>query len=189
MATLTGIPRAALRDLVGGIAQIDEVIWDGESVPTLGVGGSWATLNITAYRGKGTDETREDFDAPKDQVSTTINGVRLFTLTIRVDSYSFDTPAYETLETIRRRLRGGSARTLMQQEGLALVDIQPITDLNVIADNRPVFASVMDVRFSIAVSEADPGFTGDYVAETTIAGSLTDGQHTYPANADVPKGT
>lgn len=174
---LIGIPRAALLDLVGGLAQIDAVIWDGEAVPTLGAEGSYATLNVSAYRGKGTDETVRGYDGTNDQISTTAYGVRLFTLAIRVDSYSFDSPAYETLERVRRRLRGGSARTLMQQEGLALIDIQPIVDLDLVADNRPIFSSSMDVRFSFAVSETDPTAGGDYISGTgttpAVPGTVT----------------
>lgn len=173
---LVAIPRAALMDLVSGIGALT-TIWDGEPQPTLGAGGSWATLNISAYGGKGTDETRTDYDETSDQVATSTNGLRRFTLSIRVDSYAFDTPAYETLETIRRRLRGGAARQLMQAEGFALIDTHPITDLSKVVDNRPVFSSVMDVRFSFAVSESEPSFTGDYIASTgttpAVPGTLT----------------
>lgn len=186
---LTAIPRAALKDLIQGLAQIDAVLWDGESEPTLGAEGSWATLNIMAYRGKGTDETRQDFDEANDQISTSANGIRLFTLSIRVDSYSFDSPAYETLEQIRRRIRGGAARLLMQQEGLALVDIQPISDLDKVADNRLMYSSSMDIRFSFAVSEADPSAGGDYIKQAGITGTVSDGVNNTTINADVPKGT
>lgn len=164
---LTDIPRAALLDLISGLAQIDAVIWIGEPEPTLGADGSYATLSIKGYVSKGVDETRQEYDQPNDQILESTNGIRLFTLTVDVISFSFDTPAYATLENIRRRIRGYAAKTLMQQEGLAFVKFPgPIVELDYITDNREAFRSALDMRFAFAVSEVDSTATGDYIAST-----------------------
>jgi hypothetical protein len=159
----TVIPRADLLQLIQGIGQI-AVIWNGEAVPYHGADDAWATLDIMSYRGKGIDQQRQAYDAVRDELSTNQCGIRLFTLTIRVDSYSFDLPAYELLEKVRRRLRGGASMALLRDMGVALVNFHPIVDLNVIADNRPVYASTMDVAMSFTVNETDGQAGGDYIA-------------------------
>lgn len=164
---LTDIPRAAIRDLISGLGQMSEVIWEGEPVPTLGAEGSYATLSIFAYRGKGVDEVRREYDPSHDQVEETTNGIRLFTLTVDVISYSFDTPAYVSLENIRRRIKGHAARTLLEQEGLAFVKFPDgIKELDCVTDTREAFRSALDMQFSFAVSETDSTATGDYIVST-----------------------
>ena len=159
----TVIPRADLKTLISGIGQI-AAIWNGEAVPYHGEGDSWATMDVMAYRGRGIDQQRQAYDNVRDELSTNSCGIRLFTLTIRIDSYDFELPAYELLEKIRRRLRGGAAMALLQDMGVALVKFFPIIELNVEADNRPVFASTMDVAMSFAVNETDGEAGGDYIA-------------------------
>jgi hypothetical protein len=159
----TAIPRGAIQDLISGIGQI-KVQWNGDVVSFHGEGDSWATLDVMAYRGKGIDQQRQTYDTNRDELSTNSCGNRLFTLTIRVDSYSFDLPAYELLEKIRRRLRGGASMALLRDMGVSLVSFHPIVDLNVIADNRPVFASTMDVALLFTVNETDGQAGGDYIA-------------------------
>jgi hypothetical protein len=166
----TTIPRGAIRDLIAGIGQI-RTQWNGDVVAYHGEGDSWATLDVMAYRGKGIDEQRQVYDSARDELNTNSCGNRLFTLTIRVDSYDFSLPAYELLEKIRRRFRQGAAQALLQDMGVALVKFFPIVDLNVEADNRPVYASTMDVALAFTVNELDGQAGGDYIA--SVGGTPT----------------
>jgi hypothetical protein len=159
----TVIPRGAIRELISGIGQI-RASWSGDVVAYHGEGDSWATLDIMAYQGRGIDQQRQMYDNVRDELSTNSCGNRIFTLVIRVDSYDMELPAYELLEKIRRRLRQGAAMALLRDMGVSLVKFHPIVDLNVIADNRPVFASTMDVVMLFTVNETDGQAGGDYIA-------------------------
>jgi hypothetical protein len=175
---LVAIPRGAIRDLIAGLSDFS-TYWQGDAVM---YEETYISLDIMAYTALGTDEQRQSYDASTDELGSLSCGLRLFTLSIRVDSYSMDLPGYEVCERIRRRLRAGAAREVMEDTGLALVRIHPITNLSVVADNRPVFCSVMDVVMSFAVNEQDstPATGGDYIADAPTTGTLTDTVKNYP---------
>ena len=174
---LVAIPRAALRDLIGGLSGY-ACYWEGDAVLN---DTTYMSLDIMAYRGWGTDEIRQSYDATTDQLRTLLCGIRQFTLVIRADSFVMDEPGYEILERIRTRLRSGAANELMDEEGLALVKMHPIVSPSYQADNRPVYRSLMDVEMQFAVNDLDvtPEGRGDYIADAPTTGTVTDGVHTY----------
>src|SRR5271166_2561031 len=113
---LTAIPRGAILDLIGGISGY-KCYWDGDGMDN---DTTYVRLSIVGYRSTGIDETRTEYDPAEDQIVTILCGNRLFTLSIRVDSYEMSTPGYEILESIRRRLRGGAARYVLEMAGVSL---------------------------------------------------------------------
>ena len=173
-ADLVAIPRAAIRDLIGGLAGY-ACYWDGDAINN---DSTYISLSISAYRGWGTDEIRISYDSKTDQMRTLLCGVRQFTLSIRVDSFVMGEPGYETCERIRRRFRGGAARELLEAEGLALVRFFPVVDPpGAESDNRPIYSSILDVALQFAVNDLDvtPLTGGDYIAHAPTTGTAVDG--------------
>jgi len=154
-----------------------KVFWDGDG---LDFDDTQIQLNILAYRTVGVDETREEYDPVRDELATTLCGLRAFTLSIRADSYDMGEPAYEILERIRRRLRGGAARVVLEETGLALTTLtNPIVDLDVVADNRPIYSSTWDVGMAFAVNEVDVQALGGgkVAAGVEATGTVTGSQN------------
>lgn len=181
---LTTIPRAAIADLIAGISGY-KCYWDGDA---LDYDTTYVSLNVVGYHSIGIDEVREDYDAATDQILTTMCGNRAFSLSIRADSYEMEEPAYEILERIRRRLQGGAAAELLLQEGVSITTTtNPIHDLTVVADNRPVYASTWDVGMAFAVNEVDtqPMGGGKPAKGVTVHGTLSGGQAPVTLDADV----
>ncbi len=173
---LIAIPRAAIQDLIGGLSGF-ACYWDGDAQ---NYDTTYIRLNVMAYRTIGVDEVREEYDSANDQIKTVLCGLRAFTLNIRVDSYSMNEPGYEILERIRRRLRGGAAKQILREEGLALTKMtNPITDLDELGDNRPIYAAMWDVGMTFAVNEVDtqPQGGGGYIKDAPATGTLTGTQH------------
>lgn len=168
---MTALPRAVLTDLIGGLSGFS-CFWDGDPEQ---FNDTYIKLNVMAYRSVGQDEIRRTYDPQKDEVQTVTCGLRYFTLSIKVISYNLDLPGTDVLENIRRRLRSGAAREIMESEGLAYTKCHPIVDLGAVADNRSVFASTMDVGFGFAVNEVDitPLGGGKYIVDAPTTGTVT----------------
>lgn len=172
---LTAIPRAPLLDLIAGLSGV-RTYWDGDG---LDYDETYCRLSVVGYRSFAPDEIREEYDEVNDQILTTVCGTRLFTLSIRVDSYSDTEPGFEILERVRRRLRGGAARQVLEQEGIAITVLtNPVIDLDAVADNRSVWAATWDVGMAIAVNETDvqPLGGGKTATGATVTGTVTGGQ-------------
>lgn len=172
------IPRGALLDLVKGITNKTVTIWSGEPEPYLAVkngkGGRWFELEISSYGAKGVDEYRQDLNVAADALASTLNGVRRFTLSIKAKSFDAGTMPYDMLETVRLRLRSKSAKTILQAEGLALIDFPgQIVRLGWITDTREGYAAVMDVRFANASTDDAGDDGGDYVVTAPVTGTAT----------------
>ncbi len=151
------IPRAEVLNLVEGLMR-RPARWVGEPEEQWGLWhakpGAYAELTISAYRTYGQDEYRQTYDEVKDQLSSTMTGLRGFTVSVKVRSFELGQAPFDLLERLRLGLRTKSARYALETAGIALVDIQPIIPLpNETVDNREAFVAVMDVRLAFAVNQ------------------------------------
>ena len=158
-APLIRFPRAEIQELIVEITDAP-VIWSEEPEPFLGVQNGkaayWIELSIIATATKGVDEDRLEYDPINEVNDTTQISYRIYTMTVRVKSFSKDTPAFDVIDQVRRGLRSVTAKQQYTEIGIAFVDWGKTVDLKPAADNRLTSESTLDVRIAWQVS-ADPG--------------------------------
>lgn len=132
-----------------------------------------ALYKIITRRGVGVDEVRYTDNgaaAPDPSCVPTACGIRTFTLSLQVLSYTQD-PNREAacyLEEVRTCVRLPQVLECLQQAGLALIEVLPTTPLDYEADDRVYSRANMDMRFSVAATK-----TGDAIQniETVVISS------------------
>lgn len=173
------IPRAEILELVKGVTK-KAARWDGDAEEQLGIWKSqesgYIELSISAYRSIGVDEYRQAFDAKTNQLSSTMSGVRVFTLTCKCRSFEMGEAPFDILEDLRLGLRTNSARFILTGAGLALVDVPSLTVLPPEEiDNRTAQVAVMDVRLAIAVNSDRAGDDAGGIIQTVNSGGKIPG--------------
>jgi hypothetical protein len=182
----TAIPKAALLTLVQTLSGV-QAKWrtDPEFVagmaPGVASSHAWIWLSVTSTRAIGVDDYRQVFNAAMGNLDSQIAGNRMFTLSLRAESYDVNIEAFDLVEAVRVRLRSFKARGIFAPAGLALVDIQPTAVFtNVITDagtKRTLKVAVMDIRWAYVstyspTADDDAGGTIDTVDGGTIPGTL-----------------
>lgn len=118
--------------------------------------GYWTELSVLATATKGVDENRPEFD-PVNQV----NGIsqisyRIYTVQMKVQSFSKELPAFDVVDQIRRGLRSLTSKQRFVQVGITFVDWGNTRELQPDVDTRVTSTSALDVRIAWQVV-ADPG--------------------------------
>ena len=175
------LPRGVLRDLVAGLTNQTKTIWDGEPEPFLasqnGKGGKYFKLDITSYQSRGVDEYRQTPGITPETsltLSSSMNGVRSFTMQVTAISFDMAVSPLDMLETLRLRFRSFSARQIMEAEGIALVGFpMAAIPVKLIVDNRAVPMAIMDIGMARASVEDAGDDVGGTIATAGVSGSAT----------------
>jgi hypothetical protein len=134
-----------------------------------------AMLHIVSTRSRGVDDIRgvDNLDAaPASNIDTTLCGMREFTLSVQVESFSQkpNDAARCFLEEARTRLRLPSVLGKLQSNGLALIETMPTVLLDRIVDDHMISRANMDVRFSVAENQVDEPIQS--IESTLVSSSL-----------------
>ncbi|NIQ97425.1 MAG: hypothetical protein GWN87_27065, partial [Desulfuromonadales bacterium] len=122
------------------------------------------------------DETIFDQDLGKPQgeeIGITMAADREFFVSCQIAT-SDDSPgsnAHELMETAERALRLPSTREAFRVAGLAIVESEPIRDLDEVAGQQYISRAVMDVRFRLLAGVTER--TG-YIAKVGVHGTIKD---------------
>lgn len=118
-------------------------------------------LQITSTTERGTDDRIQDQDLEQpngEELADVYRGVRLMTLTIKVESYDqssgFTARAYS--ERIRNALKWSSSRATLRGQNLSLAQIMNPVDLSLTRDDHQVSITAVDVILNVAVNHQDP---------------------------------
>lgn len=158
-APIIQFPRAEIAELIEELTDVP-CIWAGEPMPQLGQvngkPGYWTELSVLATATKGVDENRPEFDP-----INLVNGIsqisyRIYTVQMKVQSFSKDLPAFDVIDQIRRGLRSLTSKARFVQVGIAFVDWGASKELVPDQDTRATSTSALDVRIAWQVV-ADPG--------------------------------
>lgn len=126
------------------------------------------SFRITSCTGIGEDEWRYVADTDPTQQHVTISGHRLFTLSVKCESYdatnTFMAPWF--LERIYTRLSRPSSIAALQALGVSWVDNGPTLDLSgVISEEERIFSiGQKDLMFTAVINDADDDATDDPMA-------------------------
>ncbi len=118
--------------------------------------GSRAYLDVVDVRTVGDDERVWANDGVT-AVKETVLGLREMSIQVSVTSHSQELheSARFYLDRLKARLRWASSIASLKALGLALVDIEPVVQVDPTTDNRAVSRATMDIRFAYGVSETD----------------------------------
>lgn len=118
-------------------------------------------LSIPSTTERGVDDRvqNQDLEQPNgEELEDQYKGVRLMTLTIRVESYDqssgFTARAYS--ERIRNGLKWSSSRATLRDQNVSLGLIMNPVDLSETRDDHEVSITAVDVILNVAVNHADP---------------------------------
>lgn len=169
----------ALPDRLGNdaVTYIHEVEWENSRDASLQWGdGPTVALRLGDVESRGTGETRYEFNAGTDKNVPTLNGYRLFTVSVLITSLSQapgEASVGELAGRLRLRLRGEAAHLLLMAGNVALVRIHPTQNVDQLEINgRMASVSATDVRFSYVESWTDTDDAGDYIARVEGTGEF-----------------
>lgn len=176
-APLIQFPRAEIAELIEELTDTP-CIWAGEPMPFLGQvngkPGYWTELSVIATNSKGVDEVRPDFDPVNKVNNITQISYRLYTVQMKVQSFSKDLPAFDVVDQIRRGLRSLTSKNRFVEIGIAFVDWQGTHELVPDQDNRVTSTSALDVRIAWQVAAGPGDDDGIWIQSvTTITDKLT----------------
>lgn len=183
MASITQFlewPREPFRALIETLVRPIRVDWDGAGQtfpgPRYGKPGARMIIDVEHVHRWGDEDVLSDYDTTNNCNTVTIGGQRTYIVSFRIDSFDFDIPAYEQLEQMCLKLRRSSTIDALDAMGLAYARRHDTIPLDVNADNRPIFAAVVDVEFNWAASQTDEtSFGGIIRSVNSTAGDDTVG--------------
>lgn len=82
------------------------------------------------------------------------DGYQVYTCTAKFRAFK-GTEAYEYAQRLGRRLRLPSSRAALRAEGMALIDVLNILEMNLSVDNRAVSYAVCEFRIRVTETEID----------------------------------
>ena len=118
-------------------------------------------LRERTTQGLGIDDRRyTDLSVAKPEytLQETINGMRLVSLDVRVESFRHDDDrfAFNTIESIRTKLRFDSSHVRLRDQNIAIVRIGQALDVSgIVKDDRVTSVAVLDLILNIGVCTAD----------------------------------
>jgi len=142
-----------------------------------------------ARGGPGDDDFRLEFNAGTNKLDITQAGIRLFTLSVLVESYNQadDKTALEYLEDIRDGLMRPQILADLRIDNLAIRDISETRDISPTEDDHLVSAASMDVFFAYGnnkVAADGAGLTAlDWIEQ--VGGLETDSDNVTPVTAEI----
>lgn len=144
--------REALRSLIADVSGL-ETLWEDQPRPYLdSLTRAWVLLSELSHATLGRDElTYRTLAAPNDsKVQAVSQGVRRFTLSIKLESYelSDDETAMVRSEDLRDLLRLPFASHRLNCHGFGFVRFQDTADRSYVVDQRRISVSVIDMVLS-----------------------------------------
>lgn len=168
--------RSGLEDLIADLSGGLQVTHFDKRRPFVDPGDTVSVyLKIRGVEGLGVDDRRyanDESAAPANNLTESVNGLRVITLEVRVEAYDHDDSAFAfvTSERIRDSLNWSSSLNTLRSLGLALASIGRTQDLpNVMQDQRIISTAVFEARLNAAVflEDTDPDHT-DNTIETVV---------------------
>lgn len=162
-----------LRQLLIDLSEI-EVLVDPQEPQTFVSPTTQGQLFIEIRSGAmlGDDEFTRVYDAVTNKQIVTQKGNRLFTLTVRMESYDSTSNAYETLEKIRNRLRRPSSLARLRAEKMTVYETQPVVSLPTKYDNRVISAANFDLHMALFFTDIDTTDDGIWVETVELINEL-----------------
>lgn len=120
-----------------------------------------AYLSVVSVVSVGRDEvrheTRELDPGPGHEVVPVLQGLRIWTLSVRVEVMHHADAAHATVYTsrLRSRLRLPSSQDALAALGCALVEVLPDVEISTVYDQRARSVHALDVRISAVSVEED----------------------------------
>lgn len=136
------------------------------------------------------DDFRRTYNAGTNKLDLTQSGIRLFTMSVLVESYNHadDKQALEYLEEVRDALNRPQILALLRAVNLAVRDVSTTKDLSSVEDNHVISSASVDVFFAYGNNVAsDDGKAGldplDWIE--TVGGMGTTSEDVTPITAEV----
>lgn len=149
-----------------------DVIWAGDprKFPGKrnGKPGEMLEMDLRRIRTQGTEDVNKTYDAATNALDITYTSDCIFTVNLRVESYSFSYPAYDRLREVCLLLRRQAVLDALNAIGLGYAYHHDIVSLPLIADERELFCAEADVVFNGLNEEQDDTATGGIIS--TIGG-------------------
>lgn len=150
------------------------VIWVTDPQPFEGLRnnslGAWIELSIKSYRSIGYDDYRTAYSVATNSIQSVLYGVRLFTLSIDVRSFSPSIPAIDIVESILLRVNNRqsvTANAFFTSNNLAWLGAKPSVSLNYseknAVDSRKVWREVVDIEMSWISAAQTVDDQGNYI--------------------------
>lgn len=171
-----------------GSTTVRRVEWENQRTAFGHTGETWAFLRVTGVEGLGTDEIRYEFEEgltpALSRVIPSYVGWREVTVAVLIGSESQEhtlAAPTELAGRLRLRLRRPEALDVLQAQTVAIAGIGPAIGADYRdGDGRWVSAAIVDLRFTVSVSETDSTTLGGYIhriqgeGEGDLAGSTLD---------------
>jgi hypothetical protein len=161
--------REGFRVLMQSIYPNGPVIWAGDPEPFpgphMGKPANQITMNVERVQTLGTEDVWKNYDAATDSNEIVYSNACVYNISFRLISYSTDFPAYDQLRQFCVRLRRQSVLLGLNQLDLGYARHDSIIDLPVTADQRELYAAIVEVQFNGLTLESDES-SGGGVIET-----------------------
>lgn len=167
-----------------------QVQWTGDpqkfTGPVRGQPGVRIELDVVSIQQLGTTESRKQYDSAHLANLVTICQQQNYVVSFRCDSWSFDTPSHDTLTQMHLRLRRASTVSALNDMGISMGLSHHIVDLDMVADNRPIYSSVVDYEFNFVAAETDETDSGGIIQYVNANPAALDPNHPVGDIPDIP---
>lgn len=175
MAVLTAysvFDRDGFQTIMKSIYTHGNVIWAGDPRKFPGTYGGKPSemleMDVRRIKTQGTEDVNKAYDAVTNALDITYTSDCIFTVNLRVESYSFNYPAYDRLREVCLLLRRQSVLDALNAIGLGYAYHHDVLSLPLIADERELYCAEVDVVFNGLNEEQDNTATGGIIE--TIGG-------------------
>lgn len=137
----------------------------------------------------GDDDFRQEFNVGTNKIDITQAGIRLFTVSVLVESYNQadDKTALEYLEDIRDGLSRPQILDILRAYNIAIRDVSETRDLSPTEDDHLVSSAQMDVFFAYGNNKTSADGAGleplDWIEQ--VGGVGTDSETITPVTANI----
>ncbi len=120
----------------------------------------------------GDDDFSRVFDEDLDVQIVTQKGNRLWTLSVRMESYDPAVNAYYTLERLRTRLLRPSSLVPLRAANMTVCTSEAITELPTSYDSRVISAASIDFKMALFLLEVDDTDDGEIIETFELEGPV-----------------
>ncbi len=176
--TTTGINESVVKSLVASLTgfPVAQVITDPAQPlsfvdPTLK---GQIFLTFKSSQALGVDDFSSEYDANLGYRVVTQKGNRLFTLSIRMESYISASNAYVTLERLRTKLFRPSSLAFLRAANMTACTAEAVTDLPREYDSRVISVANLDIHMSLFLVEVDDTDDGNWIETFDLSSDIHD---------------
>lgn len=142
------------------------VVWDGKAEPAMfGQKRALARLSMKSVVDIGVPDERSIFNETTEGLDTDLTTYKVFTLSVSLECYQ-QQEAYEILETARLRIRRERYLGPLRDVEIALVNVLPCINLNLIREQHVISYAVMDLRLAMTLTDSERALAGQGWIET-----------------------